>query len=105
MIDVYESAIDEVGRFGAAFERDDETAYFYLLDMRKQDGMQIISTFNAKAVTELPAGTPVSVRWSSSAAAVGLFVGGTLLAIFDLRTATPIGRWADPADNRLFPVN
>lgn len=104
MIDVYTSAIDEVGQFGAVFERDDETAYFYLLDMSKQGGMQIVSTFNAKAMTELPADTSVSVRWSSSAAAVGLFVGDTLSAIFDLRSAKPTGRWADPADNRLFPV-
>ena len=37
MIDVYESAVDQTGRFGAPFERDDETA-FYLLDLgRTQD--------------------------------------------------------------------
>lgn len=105
MIDVYESAIDEAGRFGAVFERDDETAYFYLLDMTKQDGERIVSTFNARTVTELPADTPVSVRWSSSFAAVGLFVGGALSAIFDLRTAVPTGRWADPEDSSLFPVH
>jgi hypothetical protein len=62
MIDIYESATDETERFGAVFERDDETAYFYLLDMRKQEGGRIVSAFNAKAVTELPADTPVSIR-------------------------------------------
>ena len=38
MIDVYESVTDETGRFGAVFERDDETAFFYLFDMGGQDG-------------------------------------------------------------------
>lgn len=37
MIDVYASGIDAAGRFGAVFKRDDETAYFYPLDMRKQE--------------------------------------------------------------------
>jgi hypothetical protein len=105
MIDVYESATDDLGRFGAVFERDDETAYFYLLDMRKQEGKRIVSAFNAKAVTDLPADTPVSIRWSSSVAAVGLFVDGVLSAIFDLRTADPIGRWADLEDRHLFAVH
>lgn len=105
MIDIYESATDETGRFGAVFERDDETAYFYLLDMRKQEGDRIVSAFNAKAVTELPADTPVSIRWNSSGAAVGLFVSGTLSAIFDLRTGAPTGRWADGEDHHLFQVH
>ena len=102
MIDVYESAIDDLGRFGAVFERDDETAYFYLLDLRKDRGAQIVSTFNAEAITELPANTLVSIKWSSKAAAVGLFIGGSLSAIFDLRAASPEGRWSDPEDAVLF---
>jgi hypothetical protein len=105
MIDVYESAVDEAGKFGAAFERNDETAYFYLLDMGKQEGERIVSAFNAKAVTDLPADTPVSIRWSSSVAAVGLFIDGVLSAVFDLRTADPIGRWADLEDSHLFAVH
>lgn len=105
MIDVYESATDDLGRFGAVFERDDETAYFYLLDMRKQEGNRIVSAFNTKAVTDLPADTPVSIRWSSSVAAVGLFVDGVLSAIFDLRTGDPTGRWADLEDSHLFAVH
>lgn len=102
MIDIYESAIDQFGRFGAVFERDDETAFFYLLDVWKQGGEQIILAFNANALTELPADTPVSVRWSSSEAIVGLFVGGALSVIFDVRSAVPISRWAEPDDRLLF---
>lgn len=64
MIDVYESATDETGRFGAVFERDDETAFFYLFDMGGQDGGRIVSAFNAKPVTEMPADTTVSIRWN-----------------------------------------
>lgn len=102
MIDVYESATDETGRFGAVFERDNETAFFYLLDMREQNGGRIISAFNAKLVTEIPADAPVSIGWNPSGVVVGLFVSGKLSAVFDLRTDTPTGRWANGEDAHLF---
>jgi hypothetical protein len=87
------------------FERDDDTAYFYLLDMREQEGRQIISAFNAGPLTQMPADTPVSIRWSLSDAAVGLFVAGALSVVFELGVAAPTGRWANPEDGRLFPTN
>jgi len=42
-IGIYESAVQVAGRFGAVYERDDQTAYFYLLDLQKTEGRQIIS--------------------------------------------------------------
>ena len=92
MIDVYVSGIDEAGRFGAVLERDDDTAYFYLLDMREQEGRQIISAFNAGPLTQMPADIPVSIRWSVSNAAVGLFVAGALSVVFELGVAAIVDR-------------
>jgi hypothetical protein len=105
MIDVYESAIDDLGRYGAVFERDDEAAYFYLLDLRRERGAQIVSTFNAETIAKLPANTLVSIKWCSPVTAVGLFIGGSLSAIFDLRAASPEGRWADSEDACLFKTH
>jgi hypothetical protein len=105
MIDVYESEIDDAGRFGAVFERNDQTAYFYLLDLRSERGAQVVSTFNAETITKMPANTLVSIRWSSHAAAVGLFIGGSLLAIFDLRAVPPEGRWVVSDDTFLFQTH
>jgi len=59
MVDVYESAVEEAGRFGAVFERDDETAFFYLLDLHKQEGSQIVSAFSTDVVNNMPYDVPV----------------------------------------------
>lgn len=101
MIDVYESAIDATGRFGAVFERDDETAFFYLLDLRLPEGNQIAEAFNTHTVTQMPGETPVAVEWSSAGEVVGLRVDGVLLAVFDLRIDERKGRWANDEDARL----
>lgn len=102
VIDVYESAIDATGRFGAVFERDDETAFFYLLDLRLPEGNQIAEAFNAHTVTQMPGETPAAVEWSSTGEVVGLHAGGALIAVFDLRNDARQGRWATDEDARLF---
>ncbi|MDB5673322.1 MAG: hypothetical protein JWM65_304 [Sphingomonas bacterium] len=102
MIDIYESGVEAAGRFGAVFERDDETAFFYLLDMRRPEGTQIVSAFAVERANNTPADVPVSVRWSETAAIAGLFTGGVLIAVFDLRSAVAKGRYAEGADSRWF---
>lgn len=67
MIDVYESAVEKTGRFGAVFERDDETAYFYLLGMQMSEGSQIVSAFNVEKVNRMSADLHVTVKWSRAA--------------------------------------
>jgi hypothetical protein len=103
LIDVYESAMDGDGRYGAVFERDDETSYFYLLDLTRKDD-QIIEAFSAYSINELPAHASAVVRWNSSGDTAGLFVDGELAAVFDLRMLAEeqCGRWATEADARRF---
>jgi len=102
MIDVYESAVDHAGRYGAVFERDDETAFFYLLDLARDEASQIVEAFNAHTVTTMPGDAPVSLQWNSSGDAVGLFVAGAIIAVFDLRSDGRKGRSATGDDEGLF---
>ena len=105
MIDIYESAVQETGRFGAVYERDSETAYFYLLDLQKVADSQIISAFNIDNDNRMSPDLPVSVRWNETAAVVGLFIDSALIAIFDVSSNEPQGRFAEREDNRWFQPN
>ena len=102
MLDVYESAVEASGHFGVVFERDDETAYFYLFDLRQADSVKIASAFNTNHLTELAAETPIAVRWSFSGTLAGLFVRSNLLAVFDLDSASREGCWATTDDRHHF---
>ncbi|WP_295636486.1 DUF2251 domain-containing protein [Novosphingobium sp.] len=102
MVDVYESSVEAAGRFGSVFERDEETAFFYLLDLHKREGNQIVGTFRADIVNSMPVDVPVSIRWNSSGTATGLFVNGRLLAIFDLQADELKARYANGGDDDLF---
>jgi hypothetical protein len=105
VIDVFDSAVDHRGIYGCAFERDDDTAYFYLMDMARGEH-RIISAFNAHPVTTMPADISTSVRFSSLADMAGLLIAGEVLAVFDLRDETaPEGRWATEADRARFALN
>ena len=105
MIDVYKSAVDHSGRFGAVFERDDETAYFYLLDLARDEANQILEAFNAHTVTEMPADVSVTLQWGTAGEAVGLRIEGDLIAVFDLRAEERKGRWATNEDENLFVLH
>lgn len=102
MIDVYESAISHDGRYGIVFERDDDTAYFYLLDLTKNEQNQLLEAFDAHIITTLSAEVSVKLEWNASDDAAGLFINGDLIAIFELRNETRKGRWANRGDKELF---
>jgi hypothetical protein len=106
VIDVYDdSAVDHRGVYGCAFERDDDTAYFYLMDMT---GWQhrIISAFDVHPVTTMPADITAAVRFSSLDDMAGLLINGRVLAVYELCEGTaPLGRWATEADQTSFAPN
>lgn len=102
VIDVYDSAVDHRGIFGCVFERDDDTAYFYLMDMTGEES-RIILAFDAHRVTTMPGDIPTAIRFNSLDDMVGLLVNGEVLAVYDLNDPTaPEGRWATEADRRRF---
>ncbi|WP_454887278.1 DUF2251 domain-containing protein [Sphingomonas oryzagri] len=105
MIDVYDSAVDHRGVYGCAFERDDDTAYFYLMDMTEGEH-RIISAFDVYPVTTMPADISVTVRFSSLDDMAGLLIDGEVLVVYDLGDGTaPQGRWATEADRARFAPN
>jgi hypothetical protein len=105
MIDVYESAVEQTGRWGVVFERDDDTAFLYLLDLSREGTNQIVEAFNAQAVTAMPADAPVYVQWNPTGDVAGLFVSGDLLALFDLVIEGQKGRWAMDTDKGHFSLH
>ena len=105
MIDVYESSVDHEGKYGAAFERDDETAFFYLLDLARDGGDRILEAFNAHTIPAMPADVRIDLEWTAADEAVGLRAGGNLIALFDLRNKGRKGRWATKADEGLFVIH
>jgi len=104
-IDVFESAIQPQGRFGAVFERDDETARFYLVDLHRAAGKQIIGTFGLAAVVAMRSDIGVRVTWTPEGEMAGLLVDGRLMAVFDLASVEADGweaREAKPTDRGRF---
>lgn len=105
MIDIYESVVDHKGKYGAAFERDDETAFFYLLDLARDGDNQILEAFNAHTILAMPADVRIDIHWTAADEAVGLRAGGDLIALFDLRGEGRKGRWTTIADEGLFVIH
>jgi hypothetical protein len=86
-INAFESAVQPQGRFGAVFERDDETAYFYLLDLHRPEGRRIIGAYWLAAVVSMPPNTGARVTWTPEGDMAGLVIEGWLIAVFDLASA------------------
>jgi len=103
-IDVFESDVRPDGHFGAVFERDDETAYFYLLDLRRPTGQQTVAAYCVASAVAMPADVPARVTWTSEGDMAGLFLDGWLIAVFDLVSAPEEyeGREARPDDRSRF---
>ena len=99
MSEDFASAVRADGVFAAVFERDDETAYFYLLDLTRPDSKQIVGALNLTG--HLTSSSGVDVRWSRTGEAVGLFADGILLAIYP-GLDMPVGRIATAADQGQF---
>ena len=47
---------------GPVFERDDDTAYLYLLDTRKEEVGRIVAAFSVDAINDMPTDVPISIR-------------------------------------------
>lgn len=105
MSDAFESAVEPQGRYGAVYERDDQTAFFYLLDLDRPNNRQIIEALNVDFLDVLPTKSPATIIWGSVRRIVGLIVGGHLVAVFDLAAPSPHGRRATNEDMGYFRKN
>ncbi len=73
------------GRFGAAFEDDGDTGYFYALDANEpgnpiRDALHI---YNAAGVADAHKPSSVKIAWSETTAAVVLLINDYPHAVFD----------------------
>jgi len=105
MIDVFESAVEPNGRYGAVFEQDNETAYFYLLDFERPEGRHIIEALNLHSLMSLTEEAPAAVVWGAMSGIVGLMVDGNAIAVFDLTIPSPNGRPAKSEDMIYFKIH
>jgi hypothetical protein len=77
---------------GAVFEDDGTTAYFYALDFRDPDRIQV-----ATHIYDVPSAAEgrlqhVEIRWSSDGSKVGLFINGEPAAAFDFERTVAYSR-------------
>lgn len=88
---MYESSIRTKGDFGAFFEYDFDTGYFYLCKMRSKGNLKIISH------NHILSGTPdfkerdVIIKWDPTETKVGLYIRDQLWAVFDVETNAKYG--------------
>jgi hypothetical protein len=104
--DVYEGLVRPQGRFAAVFERDDDTAYFYLSDLDQAGGHRIVGAVAASEIVAMAPDVAVRIAWSSDGSITGLFVEGDLIAVFEPDQEQGTGKWvgrsASPDDRQRF---
>lgn len=89
--EMFESAVRAQSDLAGVFEYDGETGYFYLYDIKGDEGQNVI------AAIHIVTGSPdfqekdISILWDSSEKTVGLFIRGRLWAVFDVITKATYG--------------
>jgi hypothetical protein len=84
------------GDLAGVFERDSDTAYFYLYDIRAPKVLDQIHIASGEGLDDLP--STLTVRWNGDNSIVGLFIAGVLWAVFDVgRSAKAGGGFAPDA--------
>ncbi len=83
------SVLESVGPqkpWGAVFEDDGQTAWFYALDHSRPARSRIVDAvhiYNVADVADRQATYPTAIRWSKDGQKVGLFIEGYPRAVFD----------------------
>ena len=88
---VFEGSVSRNGNFAAAFESDADTAYFYVY--------RIVNSSEYKVIGEIRMGSrnlgikssEIAVHWDATDEKVGLFINGTLWAVFEISSGKKYG--------------
>lgn len=67
----------------AFFESDGDTAYFYMYDRTRAEGHRIVGAIHVWTGNAPITDEAIRVRWSANGRRAGLFIDGTLWAMFD----------------------
>ena len=73
-IDVFNSALHTEGAYATVFERDEDTAYFYLLDLTKPESNRIIAALPVPSMVTMDTAARTDLRWADRGKVAGLFV-------------------------------
>jgi hypothetical protein len=89
--EIFESCVRRSGDLAGVFEFDGETSYFYLYSTKDRGGEKVLSAIHILTGPPDFTDSDVSVRWDERESKVGLFIRGTLWAMFDLSTGAKDG--------------
>jgi hypothetical protein len=81
--EIFESCIRRAGDLGGVFECDEETGYFYLFDIARDEARRVVDAIRVLAGRPDFTQRDISVRWDRQETRVGLFIRGVLWAVFD----------------------
>jgi hypothetical protein len=89
--EMFEIAVRANRDLAGVFEYDGETGYFYLYEMKGDEGQKVISAIHL--ITGIPdfREEDISILWDSLERMVGLFIKGRLWAAFDAITKASYG--------------
>jgi hypothetical protein len=89
--EMFDSVTNSTGVYAGVFEYDGEVGYFYLYEMKGNEGKKVV------AAIRILIGAPdfdeddVAICWSSTEERVGLFIHNQLWAVFDCATGARCG--------------
>lgn len=90
-IDCFESQSRRLGDLAGVFECDDDTAYFYLYAIDKNDGGVIIDHICIASAPIALEQASVSIRWDAREEKVALLFGRNIRAVFDTTNGKKYG--------------
>jgi hypothetical protein len=89
--DIFEGSVSRSGSFAAAFESDADTAYFYVYRIVNPSDYKVIGEIRMGAGNLGIKNSEIAVRWDAADEKVGLFIRGTLWAVFEISSGKKYG--------------
>jgi hypothetical protein len=82
---MFRTSTRTVGDVAGVFESDGDVIYFYLCDLMRQKGKQVVSALYVSAGNPDFQESDVSIKWDKSQQIVGLYIRGRLWGALDLQ--------------------
>jgi len=87
----FDSCIRSSGDLAGVFEFDGSTGYFYLHTTQENESTGVLDSIHVFTGKPDFEDKDISIRWDLEEQRVGLFISGTLWAVFDGRSRTKYG--------------
>jgi len=80
--DIFVSAVSPSGKLAGVFEYDGDVGYFYLLNLERPKGQQIMNSIIIASENPELIASDVDISWSGDGTGAGLFIRDCLWAVF-----------------------